>query len=331
MVITSFARWALCAALIFSVNLAGCTGASLKPEALPTVADRLMARDFAQIIFQIPQLPPATTVLRVPRPIGPIDSFDRALREELAALGYGIKAMSHTLTPDEPVVSHTLRRTASDQGELLEYTVTVAQAEFRRGYRIAPTGQVQPTTAMRAKGVEAANLRQDDTIFARIDEVAVASTAVDGSDPVDAQPIVLDPIGEELIVIPPVIDASRESALFDLRDTKIIDQSLLAFEGDSLYLGEVNKRRVRVLIDRFVGRSDVFSILGCIPSSAASWTDSVAEQVIGRTERVRSELLYAGIPAEKIIVEKCSDGSGFEQPTLADGNILLLLNRGVAL
>lgn len=326
--IGSFSRWSTFIVLAIFVSLTGCVSAPFKLEALPDAADRLVARDFAQIISQVDDLQPETTVFWVPRPIGPISSFEGALREEFEAIGYSIQTMSISLTPDDFVLSHAMERNDSQAGEMLVYTVSVNDIEFRRGYKIESTGQVQPTTAMQAKGIDSETLRQDDSIFESVSEVASVSATTLSVEPAIEQPALMDPIGEELIVIPPVLDASKQGIDgIDLQRAQIINQSLLVFDGDSYILGESNKRQVREMINIYNTRSDVFSIFSCMPRASVSWTESTTELVIGRTERVRSELLYAGIPKEKIVAETCSDDSGSGQSPIPEDTILLLLNR----
>ncbi len=313
--------------LVYVSLLVGCASTPPQQEALPTIADRLVAKDFTQIIAQVEELDPTSTVLRMPRPIGFLGSFDAALREEFLIVGYSIEYLDYELNLEDPVISHTLTRSKKDDGEVLVYTVSADKIQFRRGYEVDADGLIQPITTMQVKGIDSEILRQDDTIF---DAVADSPENDAGSD--DAGITVADrlpdPIGEELIVIPPVVDVPAElSEAVDLQNMRIVNESLLTFENQSLVMGESNKNRVRELITEFNSRSDVFSLYGCAGQDQISWTEEFSELALGRTDRVRSELLYAGIPGDKILIEQCDGDAAESGPELPEDSVLLLLNR----
>lgn len=315
--------------LLSTVWLSGCLGAP-RSEILPSAADRLVAKDFAQIVGQVERYSLETTTFRVPKPIGPVDPFSFALREELVIAGYNIEYLSFNADINDPVVSHQLERTILDDGEMRTYTVSLSGVSFRRGYIIDGEGQVRPITTMQAKGIESEVLRQDDTLFGA--DVNVASNAAGLNQAVLSADVtaqtVPDPIGEELIVIPPLVDASVASNENNsLQGMQIVDESLLVFRGESLVLGEANKRRVVGVVENYNSGSDVFSLLGCVRSEDLDWTEEANELVRGRTERVRSELRYAGIPNERIRTEDCTREVGVAAPNLPPGSVLLLLNR----
>jgi len=333
----SKAKFSILLPLLSALLLAACGGTPLR-ESLPTSADRLVAKDFAQLLVQVDSISPNKTSIRMARLIGTLNTFDTALREELEIAGYRIEPLTTELVSDVPVVGHSTERTSVDDGETVVYTVNVGSAIFRRGYTIDSEGLVQPQTVMEAKGVDTGILSQDDSIFdldadlesdSGSDAPLVTATAPTQSTDTDlASTRSPEPIEEELIVIPPVIDASSidkdENVLFN---TRIIGESLLAFDGDSLVLGEANKRRVRNLVSNFEPRTDVFSVLGCVFQDEQNWTEDADRIAIGRSERVQSELLYAGIPEAKIRAEACAQDTKTGAPIIPVGSVLLLLNR----
>ena len=315
--------------LLCILCITGCAG-GLKPETLPSAADRLVAKDFAQIVSQVERYSPELTTFLVPKPIGPVDPFDLALREELTIAGYNFDSLSFNSDISNPVLSHKLEQTSTGNGEVRTYTVLVNNVNFRRGYAIDSEGRVRPITTMQAKGIESEGLRQDDSIFGADFFVAPdtnnSNTSVLSADTTtQSSP---EPIGEELIVIPPVVDATVGSDSENLlQGTRIVDESLLVFNDRSLILGEANKRRVVRVLEKYNSRSDVFSLLGCVPNEDLDWAETANELTLGRTERIRSELRYAGIPDSKIKTQKCLQEPGAEVPELPANSVLLILNR----
>lgn len=315
--------------LLCALSFAGCA-VSPSPEILPSAAERLVAKDFAQIVSQVERYTPQQTTFLVPKPIGPVSPFDIALREELTIAGYAIEVLTFTADVSDPVISHRVERSTLNDGELRTYTFSINNVSFRRGYAIDHGGQIRPTTTMQAKGIESNVLRQDDSIFGSEFNLPANNsgsnpTVIAGDTTALSVPV---PIGEELIVIPPIVDASSGSDEESvLKGTRIVDESLLVFNGESLVLGEANKRRVISVVNNYNSDSDVFSLLGCVRSEDLEWTEEANELVLGRTERVRSELRYAGIPDDKIKTEECGFGFGAQAPDLPADSLLLLLNR----
>jgi len=325
--------------LLTLVLVAGCSTAPIR-VALPTIADRLVAKDFAQLLVQVDSIAPNATSLRMARQIDSSNTFDTALREELRIAGYRIEPITTELVAETPVVAHDVKRVQVGDGETRTYTVSVGTASFRRRYAISSDGLVEPLAAMEAKGVDTGILSQDDSIFdlesdtidtpnPTPEPVQAANTNTNtntGNDSASSQ--IPEPIEEELIVIPPVVDASSEEPEVNvLLNTQIVGESVLSFSGDSLVLGESNKRRVRNLVSGFDAKTDVFSVLGCVFQDEVSWGDDAAQLAAGRSDRIRSELLYAGIPSEKIRDEACAQDADTGAPIIPVGSVLLLLNR----
>lgn len=322
-------KYSVVLALLASILLAGCGGVPLK-ESLPSVADRLVAKDFVQLIVQVEPLAPDITSLRMARTIGTLDTFHAALREEFQIAGYSIEPITTELVSDVPAVGHSIERAAATDGETVVYNLSVGKIKFRRGYSIDSEGLITPLTAMEAKGIDSSILSQDDSIFGLESDTRVASTSLQASsdDSRDLSEQLPEPIEEELIVIPSVVDASAngpvENVLFK---SKIIGESLLTFDGDSLVLGESNKRRVRNMVANYQPKTDVFSVLGCVFHNEVSWSEDATQLSIGRAQRIQSELLYAGIPADKIREEACAEDKDTGAPIIPPGSVLLLLNR----
>ena len=83
-----------------------------------------------------------------------------------------------------------------------------------------------------------------------------------------------------------------------------VEEVILIFPNDSLVLGEDNKARIRRVLDDFDAASDSFSVVGCSlgKTNVAHGNEALA---LGRANRVKEELLFAGIPRENIFEEGC--------------------------
>ncbi|MFK8079546.1 MAG: hypothetical protein AB8B97_04610 [Granulosicoccus sp.] len=84
----------------------------------------------------------------------------------------------------------------------------------------------------------------------------------------------------------------------------IVDEKVLTFANDSIRMGSVNKARLSELLQNFDPESDVLSVIGCSLGRTA-YSGGQQALALGRAERVREELLYAGIPDSKILAEGC--------------------------
>ena len=86
-----------------------------------------------------------------------------------------------------------------------------------------------------------------------------------------------------------------------------VDEVVLVFPNDSLTLGKYNKGVIRRTLQRFDPETDVFSLVGCSlgPTRRENGNEALA---LGRANRVKEELLFAGVPAERIVDEGCWAG-----------------------
>lgn len=101
------------------------------------------------------------------------------------------------------------------------------------------------------------------------------------------------------------IGESNYSGLFEAYGN--VDEVVLIFPNDSLQLGTYNKGVIRETLERFDPDTDVFSIVGCSlgPTRRENGNEGLA---LGRANRVKEELLFAGVPAERILDEGCWAG-----------------------
>jgi len=237
-------------------------------------------------------------------------------------IGYRLETLDNRDNDDSPILRHTVSESTSANSQLLVYTVFIGEVSFRRAYITRSDGSVQPASAMQAKGIQVGELRQDDGIF---DQSVTVAEATPQNEEADLEPeIAQDPVAttesantplaktedrieEQLIVVPSVVDTSAiRRELPPVDGYKIVTESLMTFGEDSLVLGSENKKRVRKFVERFDEKNDLFSVTGCAPMAGEPDPTAASSVTNARTERVRSELLYAGVPSKKIVIEDCA-------------------------
>ena len=86
-----------------------------------------------------------------------------------------------------------------------------------------------------------------------------------------------------------------------------VAERILVFGNDSERLGADNKAIVAAVAEDFDAARDVFSIVGCSlgPTSLPNGNERLA---LGRANRVKEELVAAGVPSERIVDEGCWAG-----------------------
>ena len=123
-----------------------------------------------------------------------------------------------------------------------------------------------------------------------------------------------------------VFDLNRSNfeELFD--DLVIVREKVLTFANDSTRMGNDNKVRLQELIERFQPDSDMISVIGC----SLGYTGVAGGQqrlAMGRAERVRDELLHAGIPRGKIFDEGCWGEEAYDSRMPRRGVVVTLKRR----
>jgi len=107
-----------------------------------------------------------------------------------------------------------------------------------------------------------------------------------------------------------------------------VDEQILTFDNDSLRLGETNKWHIQQAVQHFNPTSDKFSIVGCSlgPTKLKSGNEGLA---IGRANRVKEALIFAGVPQGSILDEGCWATESIEKMP-SRGVVLVLKRKGDA-
>lgn len=283
--------------------------------------EALVAVDLVSVLMQLPALSPfATTVQFSPAR----SSFGEALVDAFASGGYGIQNVSD----DQGLryVSYRRVETESPRGPETSYAVRVAAIEVERRYA-RRGGRLVPVSAVRVVGTAPGPAVVNDDLFRqRVD----ADTTIFPSGVVflDAHGEVIERrdrvvrVGqaqarasgervnaERFLVLARanLFHADRLHRAPDARSGpgRAMWQVTLRFEDPkSLLLGEGNKRALARLRERFDPASDRFSISGCSHGKSLLW-DGTESDALARSQRVKEELLLAGVPGSLLREEGC--------------------------
>jgi len=105
-----------------------------------------------------------------------------------------------------------------------------------------------------------------------------------------------------------------------------VNETVLIFSNDSTVLGSDNKETVGDFVGQFDPSRDVFSVIGCShgPTAVSGGQKSLA---LGRAQRVREALMFAGVPENKILDEGCWDHEQFDERMPRRGVVLALKRK----
>lgn len=86
-----------------------------------------------------------------------------------------------------------------------------------------------------------------------------------------------------------------------------VEEVVMVFPNDSLTMGKVNKALIHRTVEKFDPERDLLAIVGCSlgKTSVKGGNEALA---LGRASRVREELLFSGVPSERILDEGCWAG-----------------------
>jgi len=138
-------------------------------------ADAIIAQDFINIMVQIEQLSPTSTVLRFgleegnpsendTRSIETNNAFGKGLRAAAAKSGYAIETVGSP-TGDNYISYAIAEFGDAVDGTTYTYDVSVGNIDLRRVYKPLEDGGIEPFESMLVRGVDVSQLETDDSIF----------------------------------------------------------------------------------------------------------------------------------------------------------------------
>jgi len=256
-------------------------------------ADRDLAKGFVDALVQLPGYAPLETTLAFERRELAGNPFLRALQAELASRGYGLR-VSTTLA-GEDAVSHVAERATDGD---VTHTLAFGQAQMRRRFAQDGDRQWRPSSSLFIRGADASRVRIDESVVAN--PVSVARAARIEASPERERPALPTPrnVAE--------LGSSNYAGVFE--NYANVAELILVFPNDSMVLGPANKRRIQETVAAVDPERDLFSIIGCSfgKTSIENGNEVLAT---GRANRVKEELLFAGVASERVLDEGCWAGS----------------------
>jgi outer membrane protein OmpA-like peptidoglycan-associated protein len=289
---------------------------------------RLIALDLVNALVQIPTLRPASTTLHTARPRS---RFGELLVASLQDAGYdlriGDKASAGWLNYSiEPV---SVVAPAAPVPGTADYTfmVSAGSVKVKRTYRVDSLG-VRPASSLFVHGGDGSGIRLHDALFDRLSTGIVSASdkpfQVAGKRAVANQAVTNQAAANQALEnraavkgLPPVVkknmyETRRSNFESLLQNYDSVRSEVLIFPNDSLVMGASNKRIAREIVASFDPGSDVISVIGC-SHGKTSLVKGNQKLALGRSYRVKEELILAGIAADKILEEGCWANVHFDQ------------------
>lgn len=323
--------------------LGGCAGGAVpQPPAVDDPAEddeTLVATDLVSALMQLPDASPfATTVQVSPPPT----RFGEALVAALRGGGFGIQRVSED--QGRNYLGYRVTRTETEARPVITYALSVGAIDVERDYK--RDGELLfPDSAVRVRGVAPARVvvnddvyrqRGGETVFPsgvvfldasgraverREREVRVsAGHARAAGERVNAERFLV--LARANLFLADRLKQSRRppTALEPFRQT-----ALRFGDGDSLRLGEANKRALARLVTMYDPSTDRFSLTGCSHGKSLLW-DGTESMALARSQRVKEELIIAGVASERVYEESCFATRYAER--LPPNAVIVTLERG---
>lgn len=307
------------------------------PAIAPVRAQDRAAESFIDALVQLPNYSPPETTLVFERRALASDPFLQALESAVVARGYGVRKL--TTVGGDNLVTHDAAPDASDP-DVTVHTLSFGQAQMRRSFLETADGRWTPRSSLFIRGVDASGVQLGGD---RVPETVPVTTRAQGA---QAQ---LPPAGDRAVVTQPVptvpvapiapttpakspMETTTTAGRPPVQDVPIlpvpenvaeigesnyrvffegyVDQKelVLTFPDDSMVLGPANKKQIQTALTESDPTQDLYSIVGC--SFGTTRIENGNEVLaIGRANRVKEELMFAGVPRNRILDEGCWAGS----------------------
>lgn len=279
-------------------------------------------------IIQIESLHPFKTTLQMKEPRGELAKLVQTRFEDA---GYGIQFVES----DQGVnyVRHTAQSSVTEEGDKTTYRIVVGDISVERDYILSGKYTV-PNSELRVTGAYEQDIHLNDDVFgeefaktqlteAIFDEsdVPVIITVADRDLSFEKQPFAVD--GEVAVEdVPATGNTFARAVMQNVRSIlgsnfsdvfsayEDVQSDVLIFPNDSLRLGPKNKTLIQEYADGLDPKTDVLSVIGCShgKSKVKNGNQLLA---LGRANRVKEALIFAGLDHKLIFEEGCWDGEHY--------------------
>ena len=350
--------------LLLTGLVGGCSTAPSKPNTPPSRAPELITQNLINVLFQINSVHPQAVTLLVPPAKSPKDPFADALNRSLQLAGYALRTTGGDAST-VPVSYSVKRSVDASSGAVNTYTLNMGHVSVRRAYQPTDDGWATPVSSMQIRGADVSQVLVNDDMFLRAGRpttepgfnlqapalpkrVEPPNAVVQAEAPQLVQPptAVLPetfpskPSGESSVQaeqsqqIAAIQSAPKQNLRHlgqsnfaeVLNPLSTVNEAILVFEDDSVQLGASNKERVHQFVSQYNPEQDVFSVTGCSHGPTAHIGGQKA-LAIGRANRVREALMFAGVPESKILDEACWASEQFDERMPRRGVVLSIKRR----
>ena len=120
-----------------------------------------------------------------------------------------------------------------------------------------------------------------------------------------------------------ILDLEQSNFESVFSEMGIVNEKVLTFSADSTRVDDASKARLLELMQNFDPARDIFSVTGCSlgPTEHSGGQEFLAR---GRAERVKEELIFAGVPSSQILAEGCWAEETFDERMPRSGAVVTL-------
>jgi len=299
-----------------------------------TLNDDLIVQNLIFSITQLQELHPFSTTISMKQPRS---DLGKLIEARFTDAGYGIQYVESD--EGEYYVRHSAQNAMTEEGEKTTYQITVGSISVSRDFKLEG-GQTIPNSVLRVDGPPEQDIVLNDKVFGDTFadtqfkevyfEAGYTPEIVDVNEsvvPVDAEPEVQVAVAEtgrtsfKDIVQQNMrfLMRSNYASVFERYDD--LEQIVLVFPNDSLRIGDKNKQTVQRYANSFNPETDVISVVGC---SHGRTKIQQGNQLLalGRANRVKEALIFAGIDHSLIFEEGCWDNKHFDEVMPRRGVVL---------
>jgi len=304
---------AVLALIIGNLVLSGCISGSSSPASLEQSASEvqpntdmsrtrteMIAADLVSALRQLQGLDPLSIRVSVN---SKRSSHAEVLTKELMRVGYDLTESS---SPEQAeLLTYAIKSVVEADGSVYEFTLSIRDIRLSRQYRLRDE-KVEPASSFLVLGMSADTIDMDATLFGDDDtmprdnielfELVAEAKKAPHAPKVPSRPTLLKNMFE-----------TGESNYGEfLQNYSDVRQIVLVFANDSVVMGSKNKKLVRDLINEQQEATDVFSVIGCSHGKTAVEGKNRG-LALGRSLRVREELILSGINPARVLEEGCWD------------------------
>jgi len=267
--------------------------------------------------MQLPGYAPWPTTFQLSEPAS---RFGRNIESALRLSGYGVQRVS--ADQGRKYLAYSTSSVISNEGSTSRYTLSVNRLSITRDYTYA-NGVLSPTSLITVVGVPPTRITINDDLYLqrggnRVIPSGVEFKSEDGVSLVatkkqlrvgDNNKLSLDEqfSHQRFLVLTRarLFLNSKLSNSENVNDWTPMNQVLLTFPSrDTSVLGENNKSAIKRMLSLYNPLTHGFSITGCKGKSTLLW-DGTEGDSLERQQRVREELLVAGIDISRVREDGC--------------------------